>query len=287
MNESIYEEIKYNDEIKFILFSNYGFWESTFSKTLLDSHWIDIITYNLNFLHKGGSSVYKQLKNLAELNGTEIRIIFNKSTWKDIDDKLFDDSFKNHIACFQSENNHAKLFLSKNLAYIGSANYSKGSNNNIESGVIITNSKMINQLRRNFFTTIASKSNLLYIPKIYNEFTFIDDILDSLEFIENQINRNQFLNNEDNYGRIAELRYLSNINKFSSKMNLKTFDSTYNWMIFMKKLEDNNVAKEDMFNFRKYSLQVEFYLKTLKIELIKIFQDQGGISEVYGKSGLI
>lgn len=90
MSESIYEEIKYNDEIKFVLFSNYNFWESTIAETILDSPWIDIITYNLNFLHKGEKSVYEKLKNIAETNGTSIRIVFNKSTFKEVDKELFE-----------------------------------------------------------------------------------------------------------------------------------------------------------------------------------------------------
>lgn len=287
MTESIYEEIKYNDEIKFILFSNYNFWESTIAETILDSPWIDIITYNLNFLHKGKTSVYKKLKNIAETKGTSIRIVFNKSTFKKIDEKLFDESFKNLIPCFQSNNNHAKMFLSKNLAYIGSANYSLGSDKNIESGVLISNSKLIKKLRSKFVTTIASSSKLLYFPKIYNEFNFINRIIESLEVIEEHIVKNKILENEDCYVKIADLRFISDINKFAIKMNFHPFNVEYDWETLMENVEKKIVSTQEIYEYRKYALQVEFYLKTLKIDLINKFHTEGGVSEIYNKLGLI
>lgn len=114
------------------------------------------------------------------------------------------------------------MFLSKNLAYIGSANYSLGSNKNIESGVIISDSELIKKIRKNFVTTVASSSKLLYFPKIYNDFTFINRIIEYLEIIEENIVKDKILENGDCYSKIADLRFIGDINKFAKKyINLK------------------------------------------------------------------
>ena len=54
--------------------------------------------------------------------------------------------------------NHAKIIGTENILYIGSANYSDESSDNIESGTIITDKVAINRIYEEFFPVIIEES---------------------------------------------------------------------------------------------------------------------------------
>lgn len=65
--------------------------------------------------------------------------------------------------------NHAKIIGTENVLYIGSANYSDESSDNIESGTIITDPATIAQIYDEFFPAIIDESTP-YFDDTFNEF---------------------------------------------------------------------------------------------------------------------
>ncbi len=58
-------------------------------------------------------------------------------------------------------NNHAKIFLTNKLCYIGSSNFSSGSNSNYECGTIVCNPLILEEIREKFFKHLEDNGQLL------------------------------------------------------------------------------------------------------------------------------
>ncbi len=76
--------------------------------------------------------------------------------------------------------NHAKIIVTDNLAYIGSANYSSESKDNFECGVVFNDVDICSQIYEKLFMAIASSSidytptaKIRFFTKKYQEFTEI------------------------------------------------------------------------------------------------------------------
>lgn len=76
--------------------------------------------------------------------------------------KLNPEHFSKTFEPFFNPNNHAKLVGTENIVYIGSANYSNESANNIESGVLIKDRDFIRKLYEDFFDTVKEESISYY-----------------------------------------------------------------------------------------------------------------------------
>lgn len=76
--------------------------------------------------------------------------------------KLSPDKYSKKFTPLFNVHNHAKLIGTENVVYIGSANYSNESADNIETGVIIDDKKFISELYRDFFDEIREKSLSYY-----------------------------------------------------------------------------------------------------------------------------
>lgn len=83
--------------------------------------------------------------------------------------KLNPDNFSGQFSPFFSVHNHAKLIGTENIVYIGSANYSNESADNVEAGVIIKDKVFINKLYKDFFENIKNES-LSYFDENFNAF---------------------------------------------------------------------------------------------------------------------
>lgn len=86
--------------------------------------------------------------------------------------KLDPDAFQSSLKPFFNIHNHAKLIGTENIVYIGSANYSNESNNNIESGVLISDKEFIQRLYTEFFDMIKIQS-LSYEDEFFSEFRLL------------------------------------------------------------------------------------------------------------------
>lgn len=83
--------------------------------------------------------------------------------------KLNPESFQGQFVPFFNVKNHAKIIGTENIVYIGSANYSNESANNIETGVLIEDKQFIQQLYFDFFDKIKNQS-LSYYDEEFSAF---------------------------------------------------------------------------------------------------------------------
>ncbi|VXC71048.1 conserved hypothetical protein [Bacillus mycoides] len=72
--------------------------------------------------------------------------------------RLDPSKFSCHLSTYFNEENHAKIIMTENIAYIGSQNFSDESRNNFESGIIIRDSDVILQIREQMVEEILDAS---------------------------------------------------------------------------------------------------------------------------------
>lgn len=84
-------------------------------------------------------------------------------------DRLSPENFKSNPEVSFNFDNHAKIIGTENIVYIGSANYSDESADNIESGTIITDRDVIKRIYSEFFPVVINES-IPYFEDIFNEF---------------------------------------------------------------------------------------------------------------------
>lgn len=143
------------------------------------SEFIYIVTYNIS---RNIETLLDELRDAPE--DTEIKVFtnipsrFNKYTrdWASknaksliniyvakLDPEKFNEKFKSQFAF----NNHAKIIMTNNIAYIGSANYSSESANNFEAGVIIEDELAILQIKDIIDEEIESSAESYYAYDIF------------------------------------------------------------------------------------------------------------------------
>ena len=83
--------------------------------------------------------------------------------------KLNPDNFSEKFIPFFSVHNHAKIIGTENIVYIGSANYSNESADNIETGVLVEDKHFIQELYTQFFDEVK-KSALSYFDESFSAF---------------------------------------------------------------------------------------------------------------------
>ena len=76
--------------------------------------------------------------------------------------KLNPDNFPSQFVPYFNVNNHAKMIGTENIVYIGSANYSNESSDNIEAGIVIQDKDFIQKLYSEFFDKVESSSISYY-----------------------------------------------------------------------------------------------------------------------------
>ncbi len=86
--------------------------------------------------------------------------------------KLNPDNFSGQFSPFFSVHNHAKLIGTENIVYIGSANFSNESADNIEAGVLIEDKAFIQSLYTDFFDKVRGDS-LSYFDESFSTFRLL------------------------------------------------------------------------------------------------------------------
>jgi len=100
--------------------------------------------------------------------GQNMRLAANKNIQIYIS-KLNPESFPEQFVPLFNVHNHAKMIGTDNIVYIGSANFSNESANNIEAGVLIEDKEFIRRLYDEFFDKVESKS-LSYYDEDFSAF---------------------------------------------------------------------------------------------------------------------
>lgn len=83
--------------------------------------------------------------------------------------KLDPNNFTTNFLPYFNVQNHAKLIGTENIVYIGSANYSNESANNIEAGILIEDKNFIKELYAEFFDKVQEDS-LSYFDESFSAF---------------------------------------------------------------------------------------------------------------------
>lgn len=146
---------------------------------------IRIITYNISKNQK-----FDALLDALRDTEAEIRLITNipsrmeayynssagnnmrSSARKNIEiyiSKLDPNNFATNFLPYFNVKNHAKLIGTENIVYIGSANYSNESANNIEAGILIKDKEFIRNLYKDFFDKVQEDS-LSYFDENFSAF---------------------------------------------------------------------------------------------------------------------
>lgn len=154
---------------------------------------------------------------------------------------LSPDKFESDISIYFNFSNHSKIVATDNYAYIGSANFSSESSKNFESGILISDSNLVNQVHDNFVAEIIAQSN---------EYFGQDTLDDFMALV------NEFLAEIEHFDEL----YLSNVfNRYlSAKQGEKCFDINLNRLNF-----------KDFDNFRFYNTWFVEELKSLSLALEK------------------
>ncbi|WP_391732179.1 phospholipase D-like domain-containing protein, partial [Streptomyces sp. NPDC014685] len=180
--DSMLKEIPFQ-EGKVIFFKEANFWNTMLERCRKDTKSIFIATYNFNFRDKYEKSFYRELSNLANL-GIDVRILYAKMSFAKEDTLEIEEIFKKFVLCAELPTNHSKIFIADNFAYIGSANFSFGSNTNYECGVIFNNIEVITEIRKLYGRELLEASEFKNVPEIIDPFIFLPMTLKIVEKVD-------------------------------------------------------------------------------------------------------
>lgn len=249
------EEISFNDG-KIVFFKESNFWQDLLSKVTNQTDTIYIATYNFNF-NQYARSFYEKLANLAN-SGVDVRLVYSVMTNANGDNLEVEEIFKNFVLCAQLESNHSKLFITDDFAFIGSANFSFGSNNNYESGVIFENKEIIQQIAMYYRSVLLNESEFVNVPHSLDPFNFLPRLLSTTEALRGK-NLAELYESKTRE-LIPEFRYLDDLKKYFIKLNY-TVPPEYNWYKFYMQLHDEEfIYSYEFEEFKKYVEESHRYL---------------------------
>lgn len=226
-------------EAKFLISKD----ELTYSEVLDDfpnANKIFILTYNIS---RDKDYLLKSLKECQK--DTEIKIVSNiPGRWSEYFNNNYSNKAKRNIAIYKNKlnpeqistktqvyfcfSNHAKIIMTDNIAYVGSANFSEESAENFESGFITRDKDFINFLENDIFPWIINYSSeyeiddklLFFKTAIYKSVAMFESIYENfhMNFYSLADHRGQeqwYYNTTDNTISINDLEETSEIcNKY-------------------------------------------------------------------------
>lgn len=187
-------------------------------------------------------------------------------------DKLNPENFESNPYVGFNFTNHAKIIGTDNIVYIGSANYSDESKNNIESGTLIRDKSFIKNLYDEIFTTIMDESTpyfdddfnvlRLFIISMENKFSawlykFDEDLIrENTNTKARMISDFIAFDEDDLYELVADLDELNGL-KILIENTYTEDDDEYNDVIEKIEKQFDGISLDWMSNF--VSIDSEFY----------------------------
>lgn len=285
--ETFYNKITLTNEISLIMFKEYNFWDKMLNDYTKNSKQIDIVTYNMNFTTKFGNSVYLKLKDLTN-RGININLIYATETAPEYLKPIMDDWFRNFVLCGKEVSNHSKMFISDEVAFIGSANFSFSSNNNYECGVLIKNPHIIKKIRQQFIGELIDSMDFLTSPflRLSDPLQQIDEALEAITLC-NQFNSyaNSSLFLQDN--SFQELNYLLRLPLLFEYANhfelpLEKYYMMYDVNQMFDEYGDVNISPTTVKLFdESYLNNLQSTLIELRKELSQYYQSNGRNATLY------
>lgn len=122
--------------------------------------------------------------------------------------KLDPNNFTPNFLPYFNVKNHAKLIGTENIVYIGSANYSNESENNIEAGILIRDKDFIAKLYTDFFDKVQEDS-LSYFDESFSVFRlFILSLWAKFSYHHKKLLENVYTDYERNKMMIADTIFI-------------------------------------------------------------------------------
>lgn len=268
-------------EGKVILFKESDFWKELLNRCTKETKRIYIATYNFNFRDKYEKSFYMQLSKLANL-GVDINLLYAKMTFAEEDKLVIEEIFKHFVLCAELPTNHSKMFITDDFAFIGSANFSFGSNNNYESGVIFTDKNIISELSKFYCEELLDKSEFTNIPECFDPFDFLPSILKAVEAMR-KIERREDLNK----GNMPQLRFLDDLEKDLKKLG-HPIPAHFDWWSLYWEIHEEKRIPDNLtfYKFKCYLDEISPYLEDVISYINEQYESIGRI-ELMKKIGVI
>lgn len=122
--------------------------------------------------------------------------------------KLKPDNYPPSFKPYFNVKNHAKLVGTENIVYIGSANYSNESANNIEAGVLIRDKTFISKLYADFFDNVKENS-LSYFDENFSAFRlFVLSLCQKFDYHHKKLLENVYTDYDRNGVGVADSIFL-------------------------------------------------------------------------------
>ena len=270
-NEIVIKEIPFH-EGKVIFFKESNFWNDLLEKCKRGTKTIYIATYNFNFKDRYEKTFYRELSKLANL-GIDINLLYSKMNFSNEDKLEIEEIFKNFVLCAELPTNHSKIFIADDFAYIGSANFSFGSNNNYESGVIFSNNEIIKEIRKYYCEVLLDNSEFTNIPECADPFDFLPLIINAVEVL-NKIERKEDLFTDKKHA-LGGLRYIDDLEKNFEVMGFPV-PAQFDWYELYMNLYDEKHISDNVFREFKIYLHVLYpYLLDIKNYLKEQYESIG------------
>lgn len=262
-------------EGKVIFFKESNFWNDLLERCKRETKAIYIATYNFNFRDKYEKSFYKQLSNLANL-GVDVNLLYSKMTYNDEDKLEIEEIFKSFVLCAELTTNHSKLFIADDFAFIGSANFSYGSNNNYESGVIFNDKEIISEIRKFYMEELLEKSEFTNVPEYFDPFDFLPGILKDVKEL-GKIERKEDLYIDKTKHSIPKLRFLDDLEKDLEKLGYPIPINFDWWHLYTQLYEGNHVPDIIFHNFKSYLHEISSFLVDVTTYINEQYESIGRI----------
>ncbi|MDQ0176455.1 hypothetical protein [Bacillus chungangensis] len=110
------------------------------------------------------------------------------------------------MLCANLKTNHSKLFITDDLTFIGSTNFSFGSNNNYEYGVIFNNKDIISELRMFYCSELLDQSEFTNVPECFDPFELLPRLLSVVKELSKIESMDKIISKKET---IPELRFLT------------------------------------------------------------------------------
>ena len=244
-------------EGRIIFFKEIDFWDDLLARCNEETEAIYIATYNFNF-NQYEKSFYQKLSHLANL-GVEINLLYAKMTYADEDKLEVEEIFNNFVLCAKLTTNHSKFFITDDFAFIGSANFSFGSNNNYECGVIIDNKEIISEIRKFYLEELLEESEFTNVPNSLDPFDFLPQILSVVKKLS-KVEKKEELYIDKIGNEIPQLRYLDDIEKHLDKLGYSVPIHFDWWNFYIQLYEEKFVPDISFSEFKNFLHKLYPYL---------------------------
>lgn len=249
------EEISFH-EGKVVFFKESKFWDELLSKVTSKTGTIYIATYNFNF-NQYPRSFYEKLAGLANV-GVDVRLLYATMTNATSANLEIEEVFKNFVLCAQLEANHSKLFITDDFAFVGSANFSFGSNRNYESGVIFESKEIVEKIAKYYRSVLLDNSEFINVPQSMDPFGFLRGLLSAIEDLRKRELEEMY--KEEIREIIPQLRFLDDLKKYFKELNYIA-PPEYDWFkLYMQLYNEEQVHKVQFEEFKKYLDNAHEYL---------------------------